>query len=94
MITLLIIAMGIMSLVAIPKESAPDIKFGIINISTVYLGVNPTDMDNLITEEIEQAMQDYRLTRFGGWPWPYPDHVHDRDKGRFALYPDGQLEEK
>ena len=45
-------------------------------------------------EEIEQAMEDYRLTRFGGWPWPYPDHVHDREKGRFALYPDGQLEEK
>lgn len=44
--------------------------------------------------EIEQTMEDYRLTRFGGWPWPYPDHVHDRDKGRFALYPDGQLEEK
>ena len=44
--------------------------------------------------EIEQTMQDYRLTQFGGWPWPYPDHVHEREKGRFALYPDGQLEEK
>ena len=44
--------------------------------------------------EIQQALEDYRLTRFGGWPWPHPDHVHGRDKGRFALYPDGQLEEK
>ena len=44
--------------------------------------------------EIEQALEDYRLTRFGGWPWPYPDHVHNREKGRFALYPDGKLEEK
>ena len=44
--------------------------------------------------EIEQALEDYRLTRFGGWPWPHPDHVHAREKGRFALYPDGQLEEK
>ncbi len=44
--------------------------------------------------EIEQAFEEYRLTRFGGWPWPYPDNVHDRGKGRFALYPDGKLEEK
>ncbi len=44
--------------------------------------------------EIEQAMEDYRLTKFGGWPWPYADNVHSRDKGRFALYPDGSIEEK
>lgn len=46
------------------------------------------------SEEIEQAMDEYRLTRFGGWPWPYPDNVHPREKGRFANYPDGSLEEK
>lgn len=45
-------------------------------------------------EEIHKAMEEYRLTQFGGWPWPYPDHVHDKDKGRFALYPDGKLVEK
>lgn len=44
--------------------------------------------------EIQQAMQEYRLTQFGGWPWPYMDQVHDRDKGRFAQYPDGTLIEK
>ncbi|TAI48619.1 pirin family protein [Flagellimonas allohymeniacidonis] len=44
--------------------------------------------------EIEQAMEEYRLTQFGGWPWPYPDNVHDREKGRFALYPDGTIIEK
>ncbi|MEM9649933.1 MAG: pirin-like C-terminal cupin domain-containing protein, partial [Bacteroidota bacterium] len=45
-------------------------------------------------EEIQQAMEEYRLTQFGGWPWPYPDNVHDADKGRFAKYPDGSLVEK
>lgn len=45
-------------------------------------------------EEIQRAMKEYRLTHFGGWPWPNPDHVHSRDKGRFAYYPDGTLEEK
>ena len=45
-------------------------------------------------DEIQQAMQEYQLTQFGGWPWRYPDHVHDANKGRFAKYPDGKLIEK
>ncbi|MEJ1222428.1 pirin family protein [Sediminicola sp. 1XM1-17] len=45
-------------------------------------------------QEIQQAMQEYQLTQFGGWPWPYPDHVHPREKGRFAQYPDGSIVEK
>ncbi|MCA0959934.1 pirin family protein [Muricauda ruestringensis] len=44
--------------------------------------------------EIQKAMEEYRLTQFGGWPWPYPDHVHEKNRGRFALYPDGNLEKK
>lgn len=45
-------------------------------------------------EEIRQAIKEYGLTQFGGWPWPYPDNVHDKSKGRFAQYPDGTLVEK
>lgn len=45
-------------------------------------------------DEIQKAMEEYRLTQFGGWPWPYPDNVHAADKGRFAKYPDGTLIEK
>lgn len=45
-------------------------------------------------EEISATMQDYGLTQFGGWPWQYPDNVHDKGKGRFAKYPDGTLVEK
>ena len=45
-------------------------------------------------QEIHQAMEEYRLTQFGGWPWPYPDNVHDKQRGRFALYPNGDLIEK
>ncbi|WP_281543112.1 pirin family protein [Maribacter aestuarii] len=44
--------------------------------------------------EIQKAMEEYRTTQFGGWPWPYPDNVHDAGKGRFAKYPDGTLVEK
>ena len=45
-------------------------------------------------EEIQQAIDEYRMTLFGGWPWPYPDNVHEKNKGRFAKYPDGNLVEK
>ncbi|MFX0557153.1 pirin family protein [Maribacter sp. CXY002] len=45
-------------------------------------------------EELQKSMDEFRLTQFGGWPWPYPDNVHDKEKGRFAKYPDGTLIEK
>lgn len=40
-------------------------------------------------EEIQQAMHEFRQTNFGGWPWPSHDHVHPRNKGRFALHSNG-----
>ena len=48
------------ALFTIPKESSPSIKFGIISINTIYPGVNPVDMDSLITDEIEQAVKDIK----------------------------------
>lgn len=45
-------------------------------------------------EEIQQAMDEYRTTQFGGWPWRYPDNVHERESGRFAQYPNGELIKK
>lgn len=41
-------------------------------------------------EEINKAIEDYRKTEFGGWPWENNDQVHPANKGRFALYPDGK----
>ena len=43
-------------------------------------------------EEIQQAVQDYQRTRFGGWPWPSDDPVHRREEGRFAKHADGKTE--
>lgn len=54
----LIVAMGLFSMFTIPKESSPDIKFWIISIMTRYSGVNPEDIDSIITEKIEKEVQD------------------------------------
>jgi len=44
--------------------------------------------------EIQQAMNEFRSTQFGGWPWPNSEHVHDRERGRFARFVDGTVVEK
>ena len=48
----------------------------------------PFVMNNMA--EIEQAFADYRKTQFGGWPWPRTDMVHEKDKGRFARFENGE----
>jgi redox-sensitive bicupin YhaK (pirin superfamily) len=43
--------------------------------------------------EISQAIDDYRRTEFGGWPWGSDGPVHPRDEGRFAIHADGRREQ-
>lgn len=45
-------------------------------------------------EEIQVAIDDYRRTQFGGWPWQGPSPVHARTQGRFARHVDGRVEER
>ena len=45
-------------------------------------------------EEISQAIEDFRQTKFGGWKWDRPDPVNDINTGRFARYDDGKEEVK
>lgn len=45
-------------------------------------------------EELRQAVDDYRRTQFGGWPWERPDPVHPRTDGRFAIHADGNVEHR
>ena len=44
--------------------------------------------------EIQRAMEDYRRTGFGGWPWKADDPVHPREEGRFARHADGRVERR
>lgn len=45
-------------------------------------------------QEIMEAMDDYRRTEFGGWPWGKHDQVHSDELGRFAKHADGKEEFK
>jgi redox-sensitive bicupin YhaK (pirin superfamily) len=45
-------------------------------------------------DELRQAVDDYRRTQFGGWPWSTPSPVHARTDGRFALHADGKVEHR
>ncbi len=42
--------------------------------------------------EVQQAMNDYRRTRFGGWPFADDAPTHPREEGRFAKHVDGRVE--
>lgn len=44
--------------------------------------------------EVQQIMQEFQRTQFGGWPWPSHEHVHPREKRRFAKYADGKVVER
>lgn len=45
-------------------------------------------------EEIQEAMQEYRKTQYGGWPYDTNEPVHDKNSGRFAKFADGQIVKK
>lgn len=40
-------------------------------------------------DDLQETMQEYQRTQFGGWPWASSDPVHDKSKGRFSKLPVG-----
>jgi multidrug efflux pump len=56
-LVIIIILMGITSYVSIPKEAAPSITIPNIFVSTLYYGVSPQDIENLVTQEIEKEVK-------------------------------------
>ena len=42
--------------------------------------------------QLQQAIDDYQRTRFGGWPWPHDEPVHPKESGRFAVHVGGREE--
>lgn len=42
--------------------------------------------------EMNEVIQEYQKTQFGGWPHDVYEKVHDKSKGRFAQHANGELE--
>jgi redox-sensitive bicupin YhaK (pirin superfamily) len=82
-----------LALAAGGKEGGPDTEILVLQgkpIGEPVAHYGPFVMNT--RSELEQAVHDYRATRFGGWPWPKDDPVHPRDAGRFAKHADGRVE--
>jgi len=53
-----IIFWGIMSMLLIPKEEAPEVEFGIVMVNTTYPGASADDIDGIVTKELEKKLKD------------------------------------
>jgi CzcA family heavy metal efflux pump len=54
---LIIVLAGGYSYFSMPRESSPSIKIPYVFIATVYPGVSPQDIENLVTQEIEKEVK-------------------------------------
>jgi CzcA family heavy metal efflux pump len=54
----LIVVVGMVSYLALPREAAPDIKFPFIVVMVPYPGVSPLDMEQLVTTRLEAKLED------------------------------------
>lgn len=55
--TAIIIIIGAFSYASMPRESSPSVTIPYVFVSTVYVGVSPTDIENLVTQEIEKEVK-------------------------------------
>ena len=57
MLFTLIIIMGVVTMVTIPKESSPDIQVPIVYVSVTHEGISPEDADRLIYKPLEGELK-------------------------------------
>ncbi len=55
-LTMLVVIIGLMTYVTLPKESFPEVKQPIVYIGTPHPGNSPVDMENLVTRPIEKEV--------------------------------------
>ena len=56
-VTIIITLAGLFTYNSLPKEQFPEIKFPSILITTIYPGTSPTDMEQLVTKQIEKQIK-------------------------------------
>lgn len=57
-IMLLLVALGVMSLLTMPRSEDPQFKFPSTIVRVIYPGTNPLDMEKLIVDPIEEAINE------------------------------------
>ena len=55
--TVFICLAGIMTYIGLPKENFPEVVFPQIFVATVYPGASPSDIESLISKEIEKEVK-------------------------------------
>lgn len=55
-LAVLLFITGLMSFTSMRRESFPEIKIPYIYVTTVYAGANPPEVENLITQKIEDKL--------------------------------------
>lgn len=56
-LTIIITIVGLLSYINLPKEQFPEVKFPSILVTTIYPGTSPTDMEKLVTKQIEKQIK-------------------------------------
>ena len=59
-----VLLMGILSYLQMPREQDPEINFNFVNISTVLPGSTAADVEELVTGPLEDALRNVRDIRF------------------------------
>lgn len=70
--TIVIIIAGILSIVVLRREARPNVNFNRVNITAVYPGASPVDVEELVIDPIEEkiaevdGVEEYRSVSFVG----------------------------
>ncbi len=57
---LCIVLFGMQSYLGLPREAAPDVKIPVVLVTTVYIGVAPSDIEGLVTIPVENELSSLR----------------------------------
>lgn len=57
LVVIVLFVFGVFSLFALPLESDPEVKIPYALVTTVYSGASPTDMEKLVTDRLEEKLQ-------------------------------------
>ncbi len=57
LVTLIIISLGIISFTSMNREAFPSVNFDFVQITTIYPGASPSEIESLITDRIEDEIE-------------------------------------